>query len=117
MIKLFDNLWIIRGNLCEGKASCRGVVAVLTEDVEDGLLLFGRELVVSAVVAPEVGLAAEVEDDLRAQAVVVLLLHVGKERSEAPCQTDDAKLAEQRALVVETDGIHLWHVFGADGYR
>lgn len=40
------------------EAAIGRVVAELTENVEDGLLLFGREFVVASVVSPEVGLAA-----------------------------------------------------------
>lgn len=76
------------------------LVAVFAEEVDDPLLLLGREPACAVVVAVVGGVFAEVALDLVAQVGSVFLLHVCEECLEAPGGADEADGAEAPAALL-----------------
>ena len=84
-------------------------ISSLAEEVDDPLLLFGREQPLAVVVAVVGGVSAQVSLDAVAQGRVVLLLHLGKEGAEAVGGVDDARLLVVFAVSLLAGG-------GVDGF-
>ena len=81
-------------------------VAVGGEEVEDPLLLFGREQSLATIIAVVGAVASEVGLQLVAQGSVVLLLHFAEEWFEAVGGVNDSYLLEMLAVAIaEGSGI------------
>ena len=75
-------------------------VAVAGEEIENPLLLFGREQAVAAVVAVVGAVAAQIGFQLFVQGCVVFLLHFVEEWRQAVGGMNDAYLLEMAAVAI-----------------